>query len=257
MRTIISGRILTIALVLFLFGVQIACGLPANTATEQENQSEAQEPDVGGEAEEQGAMPAQENGGNTVDDQSEVPIEPEFGSETLPCPQKGATLILGFDHALTLNYLETSISHFLHQGWLTLKVADDNGTIQSEGSPSLTYTMEGRMSDECTLNAEGTMMPSAHGSCENGVVSLFIDENWLPMSGEMECVDSDGDVYIMPFDVPPMGLQHHTGQNGEGEIFYLVEGGEGYSTMRPFVEGEGYHTWTLYTEEVPLVPLVP
>jgi hypothetical protein len=101
------------------------------------------------------------------------------------------------------------------------------------------------------------MMPSAQGSCEAGVVSLFIEENWMALDGEMECIDSDGDVVIMPFNVPPMGVQKHSGQNGMGEIFYLVEGSEGYSTMRPFLEGEGYHTWTLYTEDVPLVPLVP
>ena len=44
-----------------------------------------------------------------------------------------------------------------------------------------------------------------------------------------------------------------------GEIFYLVEGAEGYSSMRPFLEGDGYHTWTLYTtgDNIPVVPLVP
>jgi len=54
-----------------------------------------------------------------------------------------------------------------------------------------------------------------------------------------------------------MGVQTHSGVDGEGEIFYLVEGSEGYSSMRPFAEGEGYHTWTLYTQDIPLVPLVP
>ena len=101
------------------------------------------------------------------------------------------------------------------------------------------------------------MTPSAHGNCEAGVVSLIIEENWMAMNGEMTCVDPDGDTVIMPFNVPPMGLQQHTGQNGAGEIFYLVDSSEGYSSMRPFLEGEGYHTWTLYTEDVPLVPLAP
>jgi len=54
-----------------------------------------------------------------------------------------------------------------------------------------------------------------------------------------------------------MGLQKHSGQDGAGEIFYLVEDAGGYSSMRPFLEGEGYHTWTLYTEDVPLEPLAP
>jgi hypothetical protein len=101
------------------------------------------------------------------------------------------------------------------------------------------------------------MMPTAHGSCEAGVVSLIIEENWLPMQGEMICIDDDGDVIKAPFNVPAMGLQTHSGANGAGEIFYLVSGSEGYSSMRPFAEGEGYHTWTLYTDEIPVVPLVP
>jgi len=167
-----------------------------------------------------------------------------------------AGLYLGFDHAFTINYQETSIHHFLHQGWLWLEVSDDAGTIVSKDSPSLTYTMEGVMSDECTLESEGTMKPSAHGTCENGVVSLFITENYQPLKGEMVCIDDDGDVYRMPFESPP-SVQTHEGENGIGEIFYLVEGSEGYSSMRPFLEGDGYHTWTLYTDDMPVVPLAP
>ena len=48
------------------------------------------------------------------------------------------------------------------------------------------------------------------------------------------------------------------GENGAGEIFYLGAGSEGYSTMRPFLEGDGYHTWTLYMTDEALAsfPLV-
>jgi hypothetical protein len=195
-----------------------------------------------------------------MDDQGEGPIEPALDSEHLPCPAKGATLFLGFDHALTINYGETSISHFLHEGRQQLEVVDDNGTIMPVGAQSLTYSMEGVMSAECTLTSEGTMMPSAHGFCEAGVVSLIIEENWLPLTGEMVCIDDNGDVDIVPFNVPPMGMQIHSGENGAGEIFFLVAGGEGYSSMRPFLEGDGYHTWTLYMlgeDDMPPVPLVP
>lgn len=181
------------------------------------------------------------------EDGDEQPIEPNLGSDdTLPCPPKGTVLSLGFDHALTVNYGDVSVSHFLHSGWIGLIVTDDNGTIGSENiGLSLDYSMEGRMGDDCALVAEGTMQPSVTGSCEAGVVLLMIDENWAALDGEMECVDDDGDKYIMPFNVPPMGLQQHRGVDGNGEIFYLVEGAEGYTTMRPFVEGDGYHSWTL------------
>ncbi|MBS3751276.1 MAG: hypothetical protein KGY39_07210 [Anaerolineales bacterium] len=184
-------------------------------------------------------------------------IEPAFEGETLPCPPKGTTLYLGFDHALTINYSETSLTHFLHQGWLQLEVVNDQGAIAPLESPPLTYSMEGVMSEDCSLTGEGTMKPTAHGRCENGVVSLTIEENWLAYKGEMECIDRDGNVVIIPMNIPPMGIQTHTGKNGEGEVFYLVDSPEGYSSMRPFAAGSGYHTWALYTEDIPLAPLVP
>lgn len=258
MITVNKGRVLTAVMILICLGAaQIACGLFSGQGADSSDLSEVQQPYSGEDSQVESSESAQSEDGDPLDEQGESPVEPALDSDTLPCPLKGSTLYLGFDHALTVNYEDTSIHHFLHQGWLELKVIDDAGTIVSEGSPALTYSMEGKMSDECALTAEGTMTPSAHGSCEAGVVSLFIQENWMALEGEMQCIDSDGDVVILPFNVPPMGLQEHNGENDTGEIFYLVEGSEGYSTMRPFLEGEGYHTWTLYTEEIPLVPLVP
>lgn len=190
-------------------------------------------------------------------EQAEAPVEPQFGDETLDCPPEGTILALGFDHALTVNHGDVTIHHFLHQGWVNLEAADASGALVSVGSTSLKTSMEGRMGDRCTLTGEGSMIPNAHGTCEAGVVSLIIEENWLPIEGQMTCIDEDGDVETMPFNVPAMGIQTHSGPGGGGEIFYLVEGSEGYSSMRPFAEGEGYHTWTLYVADMPPVPLVP
>ena len=249
MHTANRDRVISGILVLaMLLASQLACNA-LSQATAPENPSE---PEQGNQDE----VPGDGSGEDSDSDSSEGIVEPAFGEETLPCPVKGTSLYLGFDHAFTINYQETSIHHFLHQGWLWLEVSDDAGTIVSKDSPSLTYTMEGVMSDECTLESEGTMKPSAHGTCENGVVSLFITENYQPLKGEMVCIDDDGDVYRMPFESPP-SVQTHEGENGIGEIFYLVEGSEGYSSMRPFLEGDGYHTWTLYTDDMPVVPLAP
>jgi hypothetical protein len=247
-------RLLAIILAIAsLVAAQLGCSLFGGQASAPPPPDQVEEVEAPGS--QQGSLPGE--GGDSSGDQGEAPVEPQFGQDSLPCPPKGTVLALGFDHALTVNYQETSISHFLHQGWINLKVVDDNGTIASTGTATLDYSMEGRMSDECTLTGEGNMVPNAHGSCEAGVVSLIIEENWLPMQGEMVCIDDDGDVIKAPFNVPAMGLQTHSGQNGAGEIFYLVEGSDGYSTMRPFAEGEGYHTWMLYTSDVPLVPLAP
>lgn len=224
-------------------------------ADESSEDSEA-EPEPTPADDDQGEPPTGDEGSESMD--GEVPIEPEFGSEVLPCPPKGSTLVLGFDHALTVNYMETSLSHFLHQGWLNLTITDDNGTIASISSGPLVYTMEGVMSQECSLTSEGTMTPSAHGTCEAGVVNLIIEENWSALNGQMTCIDpDDGDVEIMPFNTPSMGKRTHSGENGLGEIFYLVEGAQGYTTMRPFIEGDGYHSWTLYAPDIELEPLVP
>ena len=239
-----------------LVAAQLACSLlggqpaapPAAGDTPPEMEAEPQE------NQEQNSLG--EEGGSSSS-QGEAPVEPQFGEDSLPCPGKGAGLMLGFDHALTVNYGETSLTQFLHQGWLVLSVVDDNGTIQSSAANPIPVTMEGRMSVECTLTGEGTMMPSAHGSCEAGVVSLIIEENWMPIQGEMVCIEPDGDVTRAPFNVPAMGQRTHSGANGSGEIFYLIAGSQGYSSMRPFVEGDGYHTWTLYVEDIPIVPLVP
>jgi len=256
MRTFRKLRLIFVALAIASLGAaQLACSLFGGQAAAPPPAASPPEMEAGPPENQEQNAPG-ENGGS-LDDQSDAPIEPEFGENTLACPAKGATLLLGFDHALTVNYQETSITQFLHQGWVNLRVVDDSGTIVTEGTATLTTSMEGRMSDECTLTGKGNMIPNAHGSCESGVVSLIIEENWLPMQGEMICIDHDGDVIKAPFNVPAMGLQTHSGANGTGEIFYLVSGSEGYSTMRPFAEGEGYHTWTLYVDEVPVVPLVP
>lgn len=261
MHTGSKGRILFAIWVLgCLAVVQLACGLLSAQDSGQSDQSAPMPADEGGESPGEGSSSGQGAGDSSSSAQGENPIEPEFESDTLPCPPKGTVFFLGFDHALTINYGETSINHFLTEGFLQLEVVDDEGTIMPGGSPSITYFMEGKMSEECTLESEGTMVPTAQGTCENGVVSLFIEENWLPLEGQMVCIDPDGDVDIVPFNVPPMGVQKHSGPNGTGEIFYLVPGAEGYSTMRPFLEGDGYHTWTLYMtgeDDIPPVPLVP
>lgn len=252
MRTLKDGRLWTAMLsAICLSAVQAACAPPAGGVDGPGGQGED------APLQEEQAEPIQQGESGDALEGDESPIEPEIDSDPLPCPPNGTALLLGFDHALTVNHQDVSINHFLHHGQMVLMVVDDAGTIESQGSPPLTYSMEGAMGAECTLTGQGTMLPSAHGSCENGVIRLFIDENWMALDGKMECVDSDGDVVVVPFDVPPIGLQQHTGPDGAGEIFYLVEGGQAYSSMRPFVEGEGYHTWTLSAEEVPLEPLVP
>ena len=183
------------------------------------------------------------------------PLEVEEAElDFVSCPVEGETLFLAFDHSLTIEMSDVNLTHILQNKWIYLYVDGvnaDGATELSSGSPvELTYEMLGVMAD-CSVEMEGTMLASATGSCEDGVVYLTIMEDWQPGSGQMVCDDS-----TIPFQSPGQTYEH-TGADGLGEKFFLVSGSEGYSTMRPFLAGSGYHTWTLYSQLVEVVPLVP
>lgn len=196
----------------------------------------------------------------------EPPLEPEPVIEPgnveesaadgfLSCPTSGETLTLGFDHALTIEQPDVNLTHILKEGYLTLvaREVDADGTVglSSVGSPSLEYAMMGVMGP-CSVEMAGTMQVSASGICNDGIVYLTIVETWQSADGNMVC---DGNT--MAFSSPGPGAFTHEGADGAGEVFYLVEGSEGYTVMRPFGAGSGYHSWTLYASQIDLVPLVP
>ena len=233
-----------VVLLISLLILQISCALPFQSAEPEE------EPE---QVEEQEPMPDQPepNNESAEEESQDVEEEPEY----LSCPQSGETLTLGFDHALTVNYEGTSLTHILRQGFLYLNAQASEGegevAIASSQPISLNYEMMGVMGD-CSLEMQGKMLASASGYCEDGTVYLTIIEDWQPANGQMVCPDE-----IIPFQIPAAGAMIHEGADGNGEIFYLVAGAGGYTSMRPFQEGDGYHTWTLYTTQIDTVPLVP
>lgn len=173
----------------------------------------------------------------------------------LPCPTVGETLTLGFDHALTIEQPDVNLTHILKEGYLTLVAGevDADGTVDlsSIGSPSLDYEMMGIMGP-CSVTMAGIMQVSASGICTDGVVYLTIVETWQSADGNMVC-----DGTAMAFSSPGPGAFTHEGADGAGEVFYLVDSSEGYTVMRPFGEGSGYHSWTLYATQIDVVPLFP
>jgi hypothetical protein len=173
----------------------------------------------------------------------------------LSCPTNGESLILGFDHAVTIEQPDVNLTHILREGYLTLLAgeadADGNVALSSVGNPSLDYEMMGVMGP-CSVTMAGIMQVSASGTCNDGVVYLTIIETWQSADGTMVC-----DGTAMAFSSPGPGAFTHEGADGAGEVFYLVDSSEGYTVMRPFGEGSGYHSWTLYATQIPLVPLVP
>lgn len=197
------------------------------------------------------AAEAPENADNAAEDAAAAPVSDEY----LACPQLGEQLTLGFDHTLSINYEGANLTHILKSGMLGLAVqgANEEGgiAIASAAPVTVPYEMYGVMRD-CSLEMEGTMVASASGSCIDGTVYLTIIEDWQSASGTMTCDDGS-----MPFLIPASGPRIHEGADGAGEVFYLVAGSQGYTTNRPFQEGEGYHSWTLYTTQVDSVPLAP
>jgi hypothetical protein len=147
------------------------------------------------------------------------------------------------------------MTHILHSGMLGLiaQSVNDQGEviIASAASVTIPYEMIGVMKD-CSMEMAGTMVASAAGNCVDGTVYLTITEDWQSASGTMTCPDGQ-----MPFMVPASGPRVHQGADGAGEVFYLMEGSQGYTSDRPFLEGEGYHSWTLYTTQIDSVPLTP
>jgi len=217
------------------------------------NDAEAPVPEEQSEPAEEKDVPDTPEGEEVVEDSAPEPAEGE--PQFFNCPQAGEQMTLGFDHTLTMNYGSASMTHVLKSGTLTLvaQTVNDQGQMEiaSAGTTTLPTEMFGVM-DECSMEMEGTMIASATGTCVDGTVYLTITEDWQGLSGTMTCPDGQ-----MPFTIPAAGPRVHTGADGAGEVFYLVSGSGGYTTQRPFLEGDGYHSWTLYTTQVDLVPLVP
>lgn len=162
-------------------------------------------------------------------------------------------LTLSVDHTLTVNEAETSLTHILNHGGIGLLVSTDteqgDTAITTAAPQTLTYEYMGVVGP-CEVEAEGETILSAQGYCEEGIIYLTITEDWQATSGTMTC---DGEVVNFPI---PAYSAVHSGEFGKGEEFLITSDQAGFTIMRPFLGGEGYHSWTL-AYDIGLVPLVP
>jgi hypothetical protein len=241
----LNKRVLVVLSLVFVMALS-ACNLPTKSSadvgeTENEPSDSTVEDDV---------KPIEEN----IANEAEPENVDETQGEYLACPVEGETLTLAFDHALTTEMPDVNLTHILQHKMLLLNATGENEDSVMEissGQPiEMTYEMMGTMS-ECSVAMEGSMLASAYGTCVDGVVYLNIIESWQPANGEMICDDD-----LIPFQAPGAEYEH-TGENGMGEVFYLTSEVNGYSSMRPFLAGSGYHTWTLYSQGIEVVPLSP
>jgi hypothetical protein len=160
--------------------------------------------------------------------------------------------VLSFDHTLTVNEQGTSLTHILKQGNIALlsetNPDDFSVTITTASPQELSFEAMGVLGP-CSVEAGGTVVVSAAGYCEGGIVYLNITEDWGPAEGTMTC-EGQG----VPFSAPGAAFTH-SGASGLGEEFLITDDSNGHTVMREFLGGEGYHSWTL-TMDVDLVPLV-
>jgi len=161
--------------------------------------------------------------------------------------------VLNFDHTLTINAGEASLTHILKQGGIALandKTSEAADSFLTTVLPQeLTFEYMG-VAGPCDVSAGGTVIVSAEGYCNDGIVYLTITEDWQDANGTMTCDDE-----TQPFWAPGYTAVH-SGATGNGEEFLIVNDLEGYTVMREFLAGDGYHSWTLMMD-ISLVPLVP
>jgi hypothetical protein len=176
----------------------------------------------------------------------------EDNLSTLSCYDAEA-FILQADHTLTVNQPDTRLTHILKQNGIAL-IRSSTGdfreyTLSTISPQALGYEVIGTVG-ECILEAAGIMLFSAQGYCQDGIVYLTITEDWQPGGGTMTCDNTS-----IPFEIPGY-TANHQGPYNMGEEFLILDGAEGYTIVREFQGGEGYHSWTLLTD-LATVPLVP
>jgi len=201
--------------------------------------------------------PADPGEGAAQDAPADPPADPPaaddsgYTGEVLTCFHMN-NYILGFDHTLTVNEQETSLTHILKHGGIALLsefLTGGHDAILTTISPqTLDFEYMGVLGP-CSVDAGGTVVVSAEGYCDAGIVYLNITEDWSPTEGTMTC-DGAG----VPFSAPGAAFTH-SGASGLGEEFLITDDSNGHTVMREFQGGEGYHSWTL-SWDVSLVPLV-
>ena len=160
---------------------------------------------------------------------------------------------LSVDHTLTISEPETELTHILQHGSIGLLISTetDKGdcAITTAAPQTIPYEYMGVVGT-CSVDAQGEVILSASGYCEDGIVYLVITEDWQATSGTMTCDDT-----VVPFPIAAYSAVH-SGETGNGEEFLITAEQNGYTVMREFLEGDGYHSWTL-AYDVELVPLAP
>ena len=160
---------------------------------------------------------------------------------------------LSFDHTLTVNAPNTSLTHILNQGSIALISEFNSGghdsVLNTANPQTLNFEYMGIVG-ECSVDAGGEVTMSAEGYCDDGIVYLTITESWGGTEGSMTCDGAN-----VPFSAPGYTATN-AGASGMGEEFLITDDAAGHTLMKPFLGGEGYHSWTLQMD-VSLVPLMP
>uniref|UniRef100_A0A7C4Q581 SbsA Ig-like domain-containing protein n=1 Tax=Bellilinea caldifistulae TaxID=360411 RepID=A0A7C4Q581_9CHLR len=178
------------------------------------------------------------------------------GIELAECPRLYNFVFLKFSSEIDFNVEQVALHYSLGDGVLTLEVTQETPRVilQPQSTITLPVTIRG-VTGDCTYEGQSSMIATASGYCENGIVRLIIEENWQPGSGVMSCPDHDP----VQGPLPAPGKMTHRGGDGRGEVFYLDAGFSdqniGYMLEKPFQGqgGSGSHIWTLVMEPIQLI----
>jgi hypothetical protein len=110
-------------------------------------------------------------------------------------------------------------------------VGDEAGSV----FPGIQYGEFSSGDDHCTFEAPAEVNAAVTGSCDNGVLTLEVTEDWQMGTYVWQC---DGDAPVQ-FDLPPMGSSSHPNLK-----FTLIEGGS-ETVEIPWGGGSGTKSWTL------------
>lgn len=194
----------------------------------------------GGEGNGEGAIPGEVAG-------DDLQVEDESVDSSIGCPAETVTLPLQVDHLFTT---DTGGGDWVWtaNGLLSLTI-EENGSVSNNpgetlgGQQSGEFTLEGI---SCSFTAPAMISATINGTCDSGVVTMRIIENWQMSAYNWQCPEDDPFSYNIPATPPTI----------HEEVSLILTASGSTQARLPWGGGDGYKTWQII-QDLPLVPLVP
>lgn len=176
----------------------------------------------------------------------ELPDEDAVDS-SIPCPAETITLPLQVDHLFTT---DTGGGEWvwIANGLLSLTIEEDGSVSNNPGETlggqqSGEFTLEGL---SCSFSAPAMISATITGTCDSGVVTMRIIENWQMGTYTWHCPEDDPVSFTIPAAPPTI----------HEEVSFILTASGSTEARLPWGGGDGYKTWQIVAD-LPNVPLVP